>query len=64
MGARYLRYVIEETLLDVMYELPSLPEVVRCVVDREAIEWESNPKLMTKSGESLTIAIGPIQKTA
>ena len=63
-GARCLRYVIEETLLDVMYELPSLPEVVRCVVDREAIEGGSNPKLMTDSGESLNIALGPIQKTA
>ena len=47
-----------------MYELPSLPEVVRCVVDREAIEGGSNPKLLTESGESLNIALRPIQKTA
>ena len=63
-GARCLRYVMEETLLDVMYDLPSLPEVVRCVVDRAAIEGESNPKLVTESGESLNIALGPVRKTA
>ena len=63
-GARCLRYVIEETLLDVMYDLPSLPEVVRCVVDRAAIEGESHPKLVTDSGESLNIALGPVRKTA
>ena len=63
-GARCLRYVIEETLLDVMYDLPSLPEVERCIVDRAAIEGESHPKLVTDSGESLNIALGPVQKTA
>ena len=63
-GARCLRYVIEETLLDVMYDLPSLPEVVRCVVDRAAIEGESHPKLLTDSGERLDIALGPVRKTA
>ena len=63
-GARCLRYVIEETLLDVMYDLPSLPEVDRCVVDRAAIEGESHPKLLTDSGQSLNITLGQVQKTA
>jgi ATP-dependent Clp protease ATP-binding subunit ClpX len=64
MGARCLRYIIEETLLDVMYDLPSLPEVVRCVVDRAAIAGETHPKLVTDSGKSLNIALGPVRKTA
>ena len=34
-GARYLRYIIEETLMDVMYEVPSLSGVARCRVGRE-----------------------------
>ena len=63
-GARCLRYVIEETLLDVMYDLPSLPEVDRCVVDRAAIEGESHPKLLDDTGENLEIALGPVRKTA
>lgn len=37
MGARGLRTIIEETLLDVMYELPSRPEVTRWVVDEDSI---------------------------
>ena len=63
-GARCLRYVIEETLVDVMYELPSVPEVLRCVVDRDAIEGVNPPTLLTESGEALTITFGPIKKSA
>ncbi len=63
-GARCLRYVIEEALVDVMYELPSLPEVVRCVVDREAIEGSKNPTLVTDTGETVNITLGPMQKSA
>jgi len=37
MGARGLRTIIEETLLDVMYELPSRPEVSRYVVTEDAV---------------------------
>lgn len=63
-GARRLRHVIEETLLDVMYELPSLPEVARCVVDLAAIEGESHPKLASISGEILNITVDQLPKTA
>ena len=52
-GARCLRYVIEETLLDVMYDLPSLPNVARCVVDRDAVEGTGNPILLTHAGNCL-----------
>jgi ATP-dependent Clp protease ATP-binding subunit ClpX len=63
-GARYLRYVIEEALLDVMYELPSLEEVVRCVVDRAAIEGTERPKLFTETGETLSLTLEPLEKSA
>ena len=36
-GARGLRTIIEQVLLDVMYEVPSRPEVVKCVVNAECI---------------------------
>ena len=36
-GARSLRGIIERTLLDVMYELPSLNNVTRCVIDGDAV---------------------------
>jgi len=63
-GARCLRYVIEETLLDVMYELPSLGSVVRCVVAREAIEGTSDPCLITEKGETVSLSLGPVKKSA
>ena len=63
-GARCLRYVIEETLLDVMYELPSLGSVVRCVVDRKAIEGISDPCLLTENGETVSLSLGPVRKSA
>ena len=63
-GARCLRYVVEDTLLDVMYELPSLENVVRCLVDRDAIEGTGSPKLMTESGDTVQLPLEPMQKSA
>lgn len=63
-GARCLRYVIEDTLLNVMYELPSLANVVSCVVDRDAIDGIGEPVLVTDTGETLSIPLGPVQRSA
>ena len=45
MGARGLRTIIEETLLDVMYEIPSRREVRRCVIDADTIRQRGRAKL-------------------
>ena len=63
-GARCLRYVIEDTLLDVMYDLPSLHEVVRCVVDRDSVEGSVAPSLFNEQGERVELPPYPIQKSA
>jgi ATP-dependent Clp protease ATP-binding subunit ClpX len=63
-GARSLRYIVEEALLDVMYELPSLENVVRCVVDRGTIEGLGGPTLTTESGEAFSLSPEPVQKSA
>ena len=63
-GARSLRYIIEETLLDVMYELPSLTDVARCVVGREAVEGSKEPDLISESGETLSISLRLVEKSA
>ena len=49
-GARGLRSIIEECLLDVMYDLPSLKNVVRCVLDGEVIKGKKPPMLLTATG--------------
>ena len=63
-GARCLRYVIEDTLLDVMYDLPSLEGVKRCVVDRDSVEGEVPPTLFGKSGKTIELPPHPIKKSA
>ena len=57
-GARGLRSIIEETLLDVMYELPSLKGVDRCVVDAEAIRGKEPPFLLTASSQRIDLPLG------
>jgi len=48
-GARGLRTIMEETLLDVMYEIPSRPEVKKCVVNAETILRHQLPLLITQA---------------
>ncbi|MEZ5074788.1 MAG: hypothetical protein R2691_08150 [Solirubrobacterales bacterium] len=48
-GARGLRSIIEETLLDVQFELPSRRDVRKCVVTRETIEKGLAPTLVTEA---------------
>ena len=49
-GARGIRTVIEETLLDVMYDLPSRDDVERCIITEKSINKNVEPILVTKSG--------------
>jgi ATP-dependent Clp protease ATP-binding subunit ClpX len=52
-GARGLRSIIESTLLDVMYEVPSRPDVVKVVVTAESIGGQSAPIMLDRSGKRL-----------
>ncbi|MGH8599053.1 MAG: ATP-dependent Clp protease ATP-binding subunit ClpX [Burkholderiales bacterium] len=45
-GARGLRSILEQTLLDTMFDLPSMENVVKVVVDEGAIAGESPPILI------------------
>jgi ATP-dependent Clp protease ATP-binding subunit ClpX len=46
-GARGLRSIIEEVLLEVQFELPSRRDVKKCVVTRETIDKGTPPTLVT-----------------
>ena len=48
-GARGLRAILEEVLLDTMYELPGREDVARVVVDEEAVRDRVNPTLIPMS---------------
>lgn len=45
-GARALRGIVEEIMLDVMYELPSRKDVNRCTITREMVEKRSSAELL------------------
>ena len=47
MGARALRTIIEEVMLEVMFEIPHRRNVAKCVVDRDCIEEGKPPRLLT-----------------
>ena len=50
-GARGLRSILEATLLEIMYELPSLDSVGKVVIDRGVIEGTSEPILIYEKQE-------------
>jgi ATP-dependent Clp protease ATP-binding subunit ClpX len=52
-GARGLRSIIENALLDVMFELPSRKDVSKCVITKETIERGLKPTLVTSAGAEL-----------
>ncbi len=52
-GARGLRTVLEDTLLDVMYEVPSRTDVQKCIVNGETIRQRIRPLLVTRSGQEI-----------
>ena len=45
-GARGLRAILEEVMLDVMYEIPSLTGVRECVVNRDVVVNRERPQLV------------------
>ncbi|MDO5041157.1 MAG: ATP-dependent Clp protease ATP-binding subunit ClpX [Peptoniphilus sp.] len=48
-GARGLRGVIESTIMDVMYEIPSRNDVEKIIITRESVEKNKLPKLILKN---------------
>lgn len=52
-GARGLRSILENIMLDIMYEVPSNPDIKECVVTEATINHKAAPKLvMHKSSNS------------
>ncbi len=45
-GARGLRAIMEETMLDVMYDIPSTEGVIKCIITKESVEDGAKPTLI------------------
>jgi ATP-dependent Clp protease ATP-binding subunit ClpX len=54
-GARGLKTVLEDTLLDVMYEIPSRGDIRKCIVTAETIQQRKRPLLLTRTGQAVDI---------
>jgi ATP-dependent Clp protease ATP-binding subunit ClpX len=48
-GARGLRAIMEEIMLNVMFEIPARKDVSKCIVTREVVENRIEPKVITGS---------------
>lgn len=59
IGARGLRAIIEEIMLDVMYDIPSRDNIEKCVVDKDTVVKNESPKLVI--GEQRK-ALPPVKK--
>lgn len=50
-GARGLRAIIESSMLDIMYEIPSLPDVKECIIGEEVILKKEAPILIYEQSQ-------------
>ncbi len=58
-GARGLRAIIEEIMLDVMYDIPSSTNVEKCIVTKDTVEMKITPQLiLNENRKSLKKASG------
>jgi len=53
-GARGLRSILENVLLDTMYELPSMNGVSKVVIDSAAVNGDGKPLLIFENTEKLS----------
>jgi ATP-dependent Clp protease ATP-binding subunit ClpX len=53
-GARGLRSIVENILLDTMYDLPSMTAIKKVIVEKETVEKSQSPKLVRCEGAELS----------
>ncbi len=58
-GARGLRTVLEDLLMDVMFAIPSQPDVSKCIVSEETVLKGERPQLLSASGTSVDYSTAP-----
>lgn len=54
-GARGLRSIVEDALLDVMYEIPGREDIARCVVTKGVIADDESPQLFGTKGQPISL---------
>ena len=57
-GARGLRAICEEVMLDIMYDLPSRTDVKRCIITKDVIDKVAPPRFELASAETAALPEG------
>jgi ATP-dependent Clp protease ATP-binding subunit ClpX len=57
-GARGLRAILEEAMLDVMYDIPSATNIEKCIISKDTIEGGTPPELVINENKK------PLKKTS
>ncbi len=52
-GARGLRAILEKSMMDYMYELPSRDDIKTCVITKDVIDGTGAPKLLASGGKEI-----------
>jgi len=50
-GARGLRAIMEAVMLDVMYDIPTMGNVEKCLINKQVVEGEATPVLVFQGDE-------------
>ena len=53
-GARGLRSIIEETMLDIMYEIPCRDDIEKCLITKETVEKKGEPTLVLSDKKKIS----------
>ena len=64
MGARGLRAIVEDVLMEAMYALPSCPDASKCIVTQETIVSGARPNIVDSQGNSIDPEIDAVSQAA
>ena len=56
-GARGLRSIIEEIMRDIMFEIPSNPNIEKCIITKDTVLNNSEPKVIENENKEKQIQI-------
>lgn len=57
-GARGLRSIMEDLMINIMYDIPSREDIAKCIITRDVVEHEKEPKIILKPKSKKTLKGG------
>ena len=54
-GARGLRSIIEEIMRDIMFEIPSTPNISKCIINKETVINKAEPEIIIKEDKEVSV---------